>query len=286
MIYKLSTKFFISFLYLISLLPFRILFLLSDILYVLLYYIIGYRKQVVNENLKNSFPSKSEFERNKIAKDYFKYLCDLIVETIKMITINEKQARNHFKILNPELLEKYTSENRNIIVVAGHYGNWEMANVISFCTTNRKFIVYKPLTNRIFDNFMNSVRSKFVLEMVPMKNILRKLASHRNEPTITILVSDQTPVRHEVQYYTNFLNQKTAVFLGVEKIAKMNNSVVLFFKINCVKRGFYEAKFEMLEENPSNSIEHEITEKHVKFLENIINIQPRYWLWSHKRWKF
>ncbi|TAH03435.1 MAG: lauroyl acyltransferase [Sphingobacteriales bacterium] len=283
---NLLTRFYIFFLKIISLLPFWVLYIISDFMFFVLFYVFKYRKKVVDDNLLNSFPQKSNEERNGIAKQYFAYLADLIVETIKMISITDVEAKNRFRILNPELLDFYVNQGRNIAVVAGHYGNWEMANVVGFCTNKKKLVIYKPLTNKIFDQFLNSVRSKFSVLMVPMKMVMRKMVELRNEPTISFFLCDQTPVSHEANYFTTFLNQKTAVFLGVEKIAKTTNSVVVFCKVNCIKRGYYTCEFIPLIDEPSKTKEFEITEIHVKFLENIINQEPKYWLWSHKRWKF
>lgn len=286
MVVNFLTRFFIFCLKIISMLPFWVLYLISDFLFFILFYVFKYRKKVVDDNLLHSFPHKSGQEREFIAKQFFKYLADLIVETIKMISISVLDAKKHFHILNPQLLENYVNVGRNITVVAGHYGNWEMANVVGLCTNKKKLVIYKPLTNKIFNDFLNSVRSKFSVLMIPMKMVMRKMVELRNEPTISFYLSDQTPVFHEANYFTTFLNQKTAVFLGVEKIAKTTNSVVVFCKVNLVKRGYYTCEFIPLVEEPQNTKEFEITQLHVRFLENIINQEPKYWLWSHNRWKF
>ena len=286
MLRDLPARFLVFCLTLISMMPFWALFVLSDILFFILFYILKYRKAVVDDNLRNSFPNKTVAERDFIAKQYFMYLADLIVETIKMISISAKEAQKRFNILNPDLLQHYVGQNRNVCVVAGHYCNWEMANVVGFCTDKKKLVIYKPLTNKILDEFLNGVRSKFSVLMIPMKGILRKMVELRNESSISFYLSDQTPVRHETKYYTNFLNQNTAVFLGVEKIAKTTNSVVVFCKVKLVKRGYYTCEFVPLVEEPQLTKEFEITQLHVRYLENIINNTPQYWLWSHKRWKF
>jgi KDO2-lipid IV(A) lauroyltransferase len=286
MLKEILTRFSIFCLTVISMLPFWVLYVFSDILFFILFYVLKYRKAVVDENLRNSFPDKSLEERNIIAKKYFMYLADLIVETIKMISISAEEGQKRFHILNPELLEYYVGKGRNVCVVAGHYGNWEMANVVGFCTDKKKLVIYKPLTNRIFDEFLNNVRSKFSVLMIPMKGIMRKMVELRNEASISFYLSDQTPVRHEANYFTNFLNQNTAVFLGVEKIAKTTNSVVVFCKVKPIRRGYYTCEFIPLIEEPLLAKEFEITQKHVRYLENIINEVPQYWIWSHKRWKF
>jgi len=286
MLQKIFTHIFILLLTILSYLPFWVLYLLSDFLFVILYYLFKYRRKVVNDNLAASFPLKTLHERNLIAKLFFAYLSDLIVETIKMISISAEEAQKRFNIINPELIDNYVKKDRNVIMVAGHYGNWEMANVMGFVTDKKKLVIYKPLTNKIFNDFLNHVRSKFSAIMVPMKMVMRTLVQLRNEPTISFFLSDQTPVAHEANYFTQFLNQHTAVFLGVEKIAKTTNGVVVFCNVSILKRGYYSCEFVPLVEEPKLTAEYEITQSHTRYLEKIINENPAYWLWSHKRWKF
>ncbi len=286
MLHKLFTRIFILLLTFVSYLPFWVLYILSDFLFFILYYVLKYRKKVVDDNLAACFPHKSLAERNLIAKHFFAYLSDLIIESIKMISISADEAKKRFDIINPQLLQNYVNKGRNVIVVAGHYGNWEMANVVGFVTDKKKLVIYKPLTNKIFEDFLNGVRSKFSAIMVPMKMVMRTLVKLRDEPTISFFLSDQTPVWHEANYFTKFLNQNTAVFLGVEKIAKTTNGVVVFCKVTPIKRGFYQCEFVTLVEEPKQTVDYEITQKHIAFLENIIEQKPQYWLWSHKRWKF
>lgn len=287
MLKKVALRAGILFLYLLSLLPFWFLWLIADAIYVVLYYLVGYRRQVVRTNLANSFPEKSEAERLKIEKQYYRYLGDLLVETVKTITISAAAVRERMKPTNPELVDHYFSQGRSIIFAAGHYCNWEFAALgFSRITNEKRIVVYKPLSNDVFNVFFNKVRSRFGATVIPMKNTLRTLIALKKELTITVLVSDQTPNRHEINYFTNFLNQPTAVFLGIEKLAKLTNAVVIFYKIDRVKRGYYTYTMVPLIEQPKQAAEYEITEAHVRFLEKIIQDNPQYWLWSHRRWKF
>lgn len=277
----------IGFLYLVSLLPFWFLYLIADVLFVVIYYITGYRRKVVQQNLRNAFPEKSDEERCKIERDFFRYFADLIVEIIKGITLSERQINKRIKILNVNLINSYFEQGRNVIGAVGHYGNWEMSALsLGVITDKPRLIVYKPLSNKVFERFFIHVRSRFGATLVAMKNTLRKLSEVRRQISITVLVADQTPVRHEAQYYTTFLNQPTAVFLGVEKLAKMMDAVVVFCDIKRVKRGYYTCTFVPLAEQPKQTAEYEVTELHVKYLENMIRQQPQYWLWTHRRWKF
>ncbi|MBL4676596.1 MAG: lysophospholipid acyltransferase family protein [Mucilaginibacter sp.] len=277
----------IFFLYLISLLPFWLLYGIADVLYFILYRIIGYRVKVVRQNLLNSFPDRSEAERLKIEQLYYHYLADLMVETIKMITVSEAQLRKRMKPTNPEMVEHYFSKGRSIIAAAGHYCNWEMAALaFGMLTEEKRVIVYKPLKNQQFDNLFNKVRARFGAILVSMKQTLRTMISIKNELSFSVLVSDQTPNMHEINYFTTFLNQPTAVFLGIEKLAKMIDAVVLFYRIDRVKRGYYTYTLVPLIEEPKKTEGHEITEAHVQYLDKLIQEKPQYWLWSHRRWKY
>lgn len=277
----------IFFLYLLSLLPFWLLYILSDAIYIILYHIIGYRRDVVEDNLRNSFPEKSAAELKIIEKQYFRYLGDLMVETIKMITISESEVKRRMKAKNPELVSNYYRQGKSIIAAVAHYGNWELAaHAFSLIPEYEKVIVYKPLSNKIADAYYQKIRARFGATLVAMRGTLRKLAELKNQLTFTVLVSDQTPVQHEAQYFTEFLNQQTPVFLGVEKMALMFNSVVIYGDIRCIKRGYYEYTIVPLFENAKATALYEITNTHVKYLETMINKAPQYWLWSHRRWKF
>ncbi|WCT10113.1 lysophospholipid acyltransferase family protein [Mucilaginibacter jinjuensis] len=287
MIKKGLTSLAIFFLYLLSLLPFWFLYLIADFLYLILFYIAGYRRAVVQENLRNSFPEKTEDERKIIEKKYFHYLADLFVETIKAISMTEKQVKRRMYLLNEEVVQHYFEQNRSIVAVVGHYGNWEWGALrTSFLTNHRRIIIYKPLHDKASDELYKKVRSKFGVTLVTMKATLRKMVEYRNELSISVFASDQTPVREEAHFFTPFLNQPTAVFLGIEKIATLFNSVVIFADIRRVKRGYYQCTFVPLIEEPKQTAEYQITEAHVQYLEKVIREEPPYWLWSHRRWKF
>lgn len=277
----------IFFLYLVSLLPFWFLYGVADIIFLFLYYVIRYRRDVVSTNLKNSFPERSEAERKQIERRYYRYMADLMMETIKMITVSEASLRKRMKPTNPELVNHYFEQGRSIIAAAGHYCNWEMAALaFGLLTTEKRIIVYKPQTNEVFNDMFNRVRARFGAILVAMKQTLRTMIAFKNELTFSVLVSDQTPNMHEINYFTNFLNQPTAVFLGIEKLAKMMDAAVLFYRIDRVKRGYYTYTLVPLIEKPKETTGHEITEAHVHYLEKMIQENPQYWLWSHRRWKY
>jgi KDO2-lipid IV(A) lauroyltransferase len=287
MIIKGLSRLGIFFLYLVSLLPFWFLYLISDLLFFITYYITGYRRKVVQENLRNSFPEKTDEERLVIEKKYFKYLADLIVETIKMTSASEKTILKRVKTTNPEIINAYFDQGKSIIAAVGHYCNWEMAALrLSLFTKEKVIIVYKPLSNATFDDYFIKMRSRFGASLVAMKNVLRTMVKYKNDVTFTTLVADQTPVRHEANYFTAFLNQPTAFFSGIEKLAKLTDSVVIFCDVKRIKRGYYAYTVIPLIEKPKETAPFEITETYVKYLETMIRREPQYWLWSHRRWKF
>jgi KDO2-lipid IV(A) lauroyltransferase len=247
---------------------------------------VGYRRKVVQENLRNSFPEKTEHERSQIEKKYFKYMADLMIETIKSASMSKKQVRRRMQCTNPEIMDHYFSQGKSIIAAAGHYGNWELACInFGFLTDKKRLVVYKDQSSEIFTNFFNRTRSRFGTTMISMKQILRKMIEYKNELTFLVLAADQTPSRNEALYFTTFLNQPTAVFIGVEKLTGIRDSVVIFYRIDRLKRGYYTYTFVLLVENPKETKPFEITKIQVSYLESLIREKPEYWLWSHRRWK-
>ncbi|MFB2121326.1 lysophospholipid acyltransferase family protein [Parapedobacter sp. 2B3] len=272
--------------YLLSLLPFRVLYVLADAGYVLLYHVIGYRKAVVFKNLKNAFPEKSEEERRQIARKFYRFLPDLLVEAIKMRSISVREVEKRMKMYQTEEFERHFRAGKGVIAVTAHYGNWELGiHRISVFTENPALIIYKPLHNRAFDSVYNAIRSRFGAIMVPMKQTLRKIIEYRHQPHISVFVADQTPGRSDTNYFLRFLNQDTAVYTGVEKIAKATGFPVIFCHIDRLKRGHYCCTFTTLVEDPATVAGHGITDIHNKFTEDIIRRKPELWLWSHRRWK-
>ena len=274
------------FIRLLSLLPFWVLYLLSDLGYVLLYHIIGYRKKVVFNNLKNAFPEKSEAERRQIARKFYRFLPDLLVEAIKMRSITAATVKKRISLRQTDELERHFRAGKGVIGVTAHYGNWELGiHRLSLLTEHPTLIIYKPLHNKAFDTVYNGIRSRFGAIMVPMKQTLRKIVSFRDRPHISMFVADQTPGRSDSHYFIDFLNQKTPVYTGPERIAKATGFPVVFCHIDRIKRGHYCCTFTTLVEEPSAVPEHGITDIHNQFTEDIIRRKPELWLWSHRRWK-
>lgn len=274
-------------LYVFALLPFPVIYVLSDLLYLLLYYGIRYRRNVVGTNLRNSFPEKTPAELERTAKKFFRFLCDQILESLKMRTMSRATIRKRFRLNNLEEITRHFKTGKGVIAATGHYGNWEWGTLVITANIEEPvLVIYKPIANKDFEELLNAMRARFGAIMVSMKNTLRQLAAHRHRPFLAVLVSDQTPVVHETHYFTTFLGQSTAVFLGVEKMAKMTDSPVVFCHINKVRRGYYECTFKTLTEDPAATADYALTDQHTRELEEIIRQRPELWLWSHKRWKF
>lgn len=278
---------FYGIIWILTLLPFKVLYIISDFLSFITYYLIRYRKKVTLTNLKKSFPEKSSTEINKIAKKFYRHLFDLFLESFKLLQMNEEQILKRFDYKNPEVLDELYSKNKSIITVFGHYGNWEWLASLPLVTKYKVLAIYKPLANSSFDNFFIRLRGKFGIETVTIQQALRKILNFQQnkELTITFFLGDQRPMGRYIKYWTTFLNQDTPILLGVEKISKQTDQAVVFIDIQKKKRGFYEIVFIKLFENPKETEEFEITEKHIRILEKIIINRPELWLWSHRRWK-
>jgi KDO2-lipid IV(A) lauroyltransferase len=277
-----------SLLRLLAAMPKRILYLNADSLYFLMYYIVGYRKTVVRENLQNSFPKLSEKERSHLAKKFYKHLADVIIENGVLQYYSKKRLSKMFSFSNPEILKPYYEQGRDIILMTAHYNNWEWTAPLSYTFDHLAVIVYKPLKNKYFDRKISKSRTKFGAEVIDMGKIGRALFEYKDKgiPTLTGMAGDQRPNWRHVQYWTSFLGQQTAILTGSEKLAKKFNSVVVFMKVRRKARGEYSAEIEVMTDNPRATEANEITQKYTEILEELILEEPSCWLWSHRRWKF
>lgn len=256
-------------------------------MYYILFYGIGYRKNVVIENLTNAFPEQTDEQRQGVAKRFYRFLPDLVVEAIKMRTISKKTVINRIELLNPEEVTRHFDNGKGVIGVTAHYGNWELGiHRLSLMTDFPRLVIYKPLNNEDFNEVYNSLRCRFGATMVPMKQILRHIVRLKNSPHISMFVADQTPTYQDSDYFMQFLNQETLVYTGTERIARLTKNPIVYCHIGRkAKRGYYFCKFTTLVENPDDYAAHEITEIHNRFTEKMIQEEPAYWLWSHRRWK-
>ena len=270
----------------ISLLPFPVLYGLSDVLFAVLFYVVGYRKKVVMENIRRSFPEKTKEEHHEIARKFYHHLCDLVVESLKIFTISQKQVRKRMICKNPEVVNNYFENNKSIVLAGGHYNNWELfAVAIDEIIRHQSIGIYLPLANKFFDGKMRKTRSKFGLRMISTKIVKQVFEEEKNNLTATIFAIDQSPSKPDNCYWMKFLNQDTGVSFGTEKYAKEYNYPVIFGRVNKPKRGHYVLEFETACESPQQTEKGEITQKVTDMLEADIIKQPEFWLWSHRRWK-
>lgn len=277
----------VFFLYILSILPLPILLFFARLTYYFVYYIIGYRRKVVRENLQKSFPEKPLAEIIKIEKTFFKYLADLIFEIIKCSTISKKEVLKRVKFNGLDLIENYFNKGESVLACTGHYGNWELCMLaLGLNLSATEYVIYKPLANEVFENWFQKWRTKFGNEFVAMRQTLRKVVATKDQATMFCFAADQTPVKEETQYTLHFLNQSTAVLLGLEKIALQTNRPIFYFDVIKVKRGYYEVDVLPLCLEPKATEGHEITDLLFEFLNKTIQREPAFWLWSHKRWKF
>lgn len=276
-----------SFVWLLHLLPETILYLLSDILYLLMYHVAGYRKKVVFDNLEKAFPEKDKSEIKHIAKKFYHHLCDLMLESAVSHFYSESKALKKITYKNPELLNDLYGKGKQVMAVLGHYGNWEYLSTLALAIDSPVVAIYKPLHNEYIDRMMQKNRNTFGVITIPMEKIARRLIEYNkdNTPVLTLNLGDQRPLYHQIQYWTKFLGRDTPMFLGTEKLARKLDAAVVFLKIRKLKRGRYEMEAELICESPEGLEPFEITNRHVKILEDLILEEPAYWLWSHKRWK-
>ncbi|MDF1673337.1 MAG: lipid A biosynthesis acyltransferase [Vicingaceae bacterium] len=270
----------------ISYLPFFLLYCLSDFAFFMMYHVIGYRKKIVLMNIKNSFPEKTEQEHKKIAKEFYKHFCDLILEGLKGFTISEKQINKRFKIHREGIIDELYKKGKDIVFVGGHYNNWEiLALGIGMQLDHTTVGIYKPLSNKFFNDKMKNSRERFGLILAPMKQVKKFMSQDYGNPKGVIFAIDQSPHKVKTAYWTEFLNQDTAMFYGAEKYAKEFNVPVVYCVINKVKRGVYEATSRLVTDAPNTMEFGEIIKTANQFLEEDIKKEPQYWLWTHRRWK-
>lgn len=270
-------------LYLIAILPDFLLYGFSDLLR-LLFYGIGYRKQVILSNLRNSFPEKDSKWINQMAWKYYQNMLDVMLETIQLAVLPAGFFKKRLVQVGAEVFDPYQKQGKPVILVCGHIGNWEWAGQRLHQHGVQVDVLYHPLTSKWFNWFLYHCRSRHGIHPIPMNNTLREMMQRKNIATATTFIADQSPST-EGCHWMNFLNQDTPVFLGTEKLAKKFNYAVVYGDILRKKRGHYLVRFKLLTATPNETPEFYITETHTQWLEESIKEQPELWLWSHRRWK-
>jgi len=273
------------FIYLIASLPFWALYKFSDFLFFVIWK-FGYRKNVVLTNLRNSFPEKSDFEINAIAKGYYRFLADVTVETLKTMKMTEADYAERCVFHFPDWLRKYQQDQQSLVIVLGHYGNWEWGGPSFALSTKYKLVVpYMHLANSYFNKMVVDMRTKFGVELARVEKVTRQMFANKDRLTATAFIADQAAWAHTA-YWTKFLNQNTPVFMGPEKLAVKFNYPVVYMSVKRLRRGYYEVIPELLFDKSNQTGKTEISEAFTKRLEKDILDNPATWLWSHKRWKY
>ncbi|NNC49348.1 MAG: lipid A biosynthesis acyltransferase [Flaviramulus sp.] len=275
------------FLWIISVLPFRLLYLISDGLYILLYNIIGYRKKVVTDNLKLVFPEKSEKEIKSIRIRFYKHLCDMFLEMAKTMTISQKTLDARFKIKNPEEMKRLESLNKSVILMYGHYASWEWSLALQNHVKFDGFAVYKQLANRYFDKLVRDMRSKFNTTLINTKESISIIKSNEanNLKSIIAFLSDQSPRLSKEVYWGEFMGIEVPCFTGAERLAKKLDLSISYLKVTKLRRGYYEGEILTLAEKPNEYEDYKITDLFLHEVEKQIYDAPEFYFWTHKRWK-
>ena len=276
-----------QFLWIISILPFRIFYWLSDCIYVLVYYIVGYRKKTVRENLALALPHLSDKERLEIEKKSYHHLCDMFLEMVKTMTISSEEMNKRFKITNLEVIKEYEKKGKSIMLIASHYASWEWLITLNQKISFLGVAVYKKLANKHFDKLVRDIRSKYNTELVPTSKTIPLIANNQknNIQCVYGLASDQSPKADRIFHWESFMGVEVPVHTGPEMLAKKYDMTVVFAKVKKVKRGYYELTIIPLSDNPKSIPDFGITHIYIKEVEKQILEAPEYYFWTHKRWK-
>jgi KDO2-lipid IV(A) lauroyltransferase len=270
----------------LSRIPLPILYKLSDLLFVILYRVFHYRRRVVMDNLRRSFPAFAEWQLQATAQAFYRHLGDLMVESVRMFSMPLDESRRRCRITNPELLRPYHQQGRSVILNIGHYNNWElMAQSLDIQIPHQAVAIYLPIKDQFFEGRLNASRGKHGLTLVPTPDIGAYVRMHTAVPSMYVLAGDQSPTYARRVHWTQFLHQETAVSLGTEFYAVKFNMPVVFGHIRKVSRGKYEMELRIISDSPREEQSGSITEAHVRALEACIEEAPEYWLWTHRRWK-
>lgn len=275
------------FMWIISRLNFTSIYLISDLLYYILYYIFSYRKKVVRKNLELAFPEKSKMERRRIERENFRNLTDIFLETFKSNNIKEKDLKERFKFKNPELLEKIYNNNQEVIVMCSHYCSWEWVFVIEKITKFKINAIYKQLSNKYFDKWTKDRRSQYGANMITTKETYKEVSRLSKLKSLNFygFASDQSPKKSKAVYWGNFLNNWVPIHTGAEIIAKKYNIAIVFMDVQKVKRGYYEASFLLITDKPNSFKKFELTDKYIELVEKQVRNKPEYYTWTHRRFK-
>ncbi|RZJ50256.1 MAG: lipid A biosynthesis acyltransferase [Flavobacterium sp.] len=274
-------------LWLISILPFRIFYLFSDCVYFLVYYVLRYRRKVVRENIALTLPHLSKEERKTIEKKFYQHMCDMFLEMIKTMSISSEEMEKRFHVTNIDLVLDYAKKKKSVILVASHYASYEWLLTINPKIGFQGVAVYKKIANPYFDKLIRKIRSKYNTELIETKKAIPTMAQNQRDGVLALygLASDQSPKLDRIFHSMDFMGIEVPVHTGAEMLAKKYDLAVIMVKVKKVKRGYYEATFVSLADNPKDFEDFQITEMYLKEVEKQIYETPEFYLWTHKRWK-
>lgn len=275
-------------LYLLSLLPMRLLYLLSDGLFFPLFHIVKYRRKVVEKQLDECFPKKSMQERRAIERQFYHFFCDYLVEVIKLFSISKKEMMRRMKFVGIEQVREELKDKKFCFLYLGHYCNWEYIASLSYWLPEIHCgQIYHRIYNQAFDELFLKLRGQFGGESILMKDTLRRILTLRNQEKKVMIgfIADQLPKWENMHHWTTFLNHDTSFFIGAERIAKQVDAALYYVDVERVKRGYYQVRFRLMTLHPKEFPDYELTDQYARLLEESICRQPAYWLWTHKRWK-
>lgn len=274
-------------LWLISILPFRLFYFLSDILYVIVYYIVGYRKKTVRENLAMALPHLSDAERKIIEKKSYQHLCDMFLEMVKTLTISSEEMNKRFVITNIELIKEYEKKEKSIMLLASHYASWEWLITLNQKISYQGIGVYKKIANKYFDKLVRDIRSKYNTQLIVTSKTIPLISQNQKEKNLSVygLVSDQSPKMNRIFHWETFMGIEVPVHTGPEMLSKKYDLNVIFAKVKKVKRGYYEATLIPITDDAKSFPNFEITHRYIQEVEKQIHEAPEYYFWTHKRWK-
>ncbi|QMU66490.1 MAG: hypothetical protein GKR88_20830 [Flavobacteriaceae bacterium] len=273
--------------YLLSIFPLRFLYIVSDFTFFFIYYLVKYRRKVVNSNMERSFPDKTKVERVRIEKKFYRHFCDVFFETIKCLTISKGEIFKRFKVKDIEMVEEYYQQEKNIIIYTAHFGNWEWFGFLPLFLPHQCTAFYQKLSSNYFNHLMQIIRSRYGIICMESSNAYRGLVNLEkdNKFTFNCIIGDQSPGVKTSKHWVKFLHQDTAFLVGPDRIAKKLNYVVIFSTFKKFKRGKYELRFSLIARNPKEIESSELIASYSKKLEESIFTSPEMWLWTHNRWK-
>ena len=273
-------------LWLISILPFRLFYFFSDFVFFVLFYVVGYRKRVVSENLARAFPGKSKKELKKIKKEFYRHMCDMFLEMVKTLNLSKEELKERYKIINIEVLQDIVKD-KSVLIVCSHYANWEWNVSINNYVNAKGYAVYQKMGNTYFDDLIKKIRAKWnttlITQQETVKTVYRNVQNGVN--SAYGMVSDQSPQVKRAQYWSEFMGVKVPIFNGPESMAIKLDLAVVFLKVSKVKRGYYQAEFIPITTSGKQTKKHQITDQFLRLTEDQIREKPEYYLWTHKRWK-